>query len=213
VTPRTLTESLKEQLIKWLILSSLISSMFESLARINWFAYELAGIIGFMIKLILCYCFNFAICVQVEDLDQAIAVADPSNRELSRLLNSMKHFLFSFHLCTLTHFILELSSRLAAFTCTSNDSELLVSLLTRDVSETLLLSLLIICEGRLREGRRRVRELEGRPPSDLVEVWVDHDAGQDGDSHNQSLIEKISEKSRKTMVVVMNPEEEEVEHA
>jgi hypothetical protein len=125
----------------------------------------------------------------------------------------MKHCLFTFHLCTLTHFILELSSRLAAFTCTSNDSELLVSLLTRDVSETLLISMLIICEGRLREGRRRVREIEGRPHSNLVEVWVDHDGGQDGDSHNQSLIEKISEKSRMTMVVVMNPEDMEVEQA
>ena len=101
-----------------------------------------------MIKLTLCYSFNFAICMQVEDLDQAINVAGSANRELSRLLHSMKHCLFTFHLCTLTHFILELSSRLAALTCTITDSELLVSLLTRDVSETLLISILIICEGR-----------------------------------------------------------------
>jgi hypothetical protein len=66
--------------------------------------------------------------------------------------------------------------------------------------------MLIICEGRLREGRRRARVVEGRPTSDLVEVWVDQDGGQD--SHNQSLIEKISEKSRINMVVVMNPEDE-----
>jgi len=45
----------------------------------------------------------------------------------------------------------------------------------------------------------------------LVEVWVDHDGGQD--SHNQSLIEKISEKSPMTMVVVMNPEEVLVQQA